>query len=247
MLYLDEFDSMFDDWMYEEDVNIEPFSAVKDLMSIVSAKFSHSLSNGENEQYDHFISKALAAQQKLIMMFYAKQKALEARSSFESTQNMDFPSLYGLGKTALLFYLESIIVFARNSLDVIATIYGFWVYHKRFDSFNKFSKKILNESNPTLSSLKEFYTNLANDELSSFRLLCGNEKGRALRDIIIHQANINLQYMEYMENREKEKLFILINGIEPIEFDFFVEFFPRDVLTLIDKTTNFLKNCSSSD
>lgn len=54
------------------------------------------------------------------MMLYAKDKFIEVKEDFESTHNMDIPAFYGMGKTGLLFYFESMIVFARNALDVAA-------------------------------------------------------------------------------------------------------------------------------
>ena len=66
-----------------------------------------------------------------------------------------------------------------------------------------------------------------NDEGSFgvFRLLCGSERGRALRDIIVHQANTKLEYYEYKEDSEKERLYLILKDTDPIEFDWFISSF----------------------
>ena len=60
--------------------------------------------------------------------------------------------------------------------------------------------------------MKEYFLKNSDDGLCAYRLLCGSEKGRALRDIIIHQANVNLIYSEYRENSEKERLFLILKN-----------------------------------
>ncbi len=72
-------------------------------------------------------------QQKLAMMQYAIHNYHLAKTDFESTQNMTIPALYGMGKTKILFYVESAIVFARNSLDVSACIYSDILLNRRED------------------------------------------------------------------------------------------------------------------
>lgn len=249
--FINEFDSMFDDWTTEESIDVEVDSAAKylakDMMKYVSAKYPASGDDEIKETYYHLFDKALAMQQKLYMMFYAKSKLLIAKHDFEMTQNMNYPALYGLGKTAILFYLESIIIFARCALDTSATIYSDLLFDRRDDSFHSFSKRVIKSDNPSLKELKLYYSELASEKLSAFRLLCGEEKGRALRDIIIHQANINLVYSEYKENCEKEKLFILIKGVEPIDFDWFVEHFIGEVIRLIAHTTMLIEDFMTNE
>ena len=133
------------------------------------------------------------------------------------------------------------ILFARNALDVAATVYSKLILNRRTDSYNEFSKRILSSDDPLLKELKTYLENHSNDTLSAFRLLCGTEKGRALRDIIVHQANINLQYLEYKENSDKERLFLILKDTYPIDFNNFVLVFLEDVEELFIKTNNCLK------
>ena len=187
------------------------------------------------------LQKALAAHQKLAMMYFAEYNIHDVKSDFESTQNMECPALYGIGKTQILFYVESMILFARNALDVAATVYSKLIFNKRTDSYNEFSKRVISSNNSLLTELKSYLENHSGNTLSAFRLLCGTEKGRALRDIIVHQSNIKLAYLEYKENSEKERLFLILKDTEPVDFNCFITTFLEEVEELFSKTNNCLK------
>lgn len=67
---------------------------------------------------------------------------------------------------------------------------------------------------------------IGEDDTHAFRLLCGSERGRALRDQIIHQTNIRLDFLEYKKGSDKEKLFIIL-GKENFEIpykEFMIQF-----------------------
>lgn len=236
-----DFDMIYDDWMIIETLDIKKSDVIKDMFKYVELKYSQLTDEESEKEYDYFLQKALAAHQKLAMMYFAEYNIHNVKSDFESTQNMEIPALYGVGKTQLLFYVESMILFARNALDVAATVYSKLILNRRTDSYNEFSKRILSSDDPLLKELKTYLENHSNDTLSAFRLLCGTEKGRALRDIIVHQANINLQYLEYKENSDKERLFLILKDTYPIDFNDFVSVFLEDVEELFIKTNNCLK------
>ena len=236
-----DFDMIYDDWMIIETLDIKKSDVIKDMFKYVELKYSQSTDEESEKEYDYFLQKALAAHQKLAMMYFAEYNIHNVKSDFESTQNMEIPALYGVGKTQLLFYVESMILFARNALDVAATVYSKLILNRRTDSYNEFSKRILSSDDSLLKELKTYLENHSNDTLSAFRLLCGTEKGRALRDIIVHQANINLQYLEYKENSDKERLFLILKDTYPIDFNNFVLVFLEDVEELFIKTNNCLK------
>lgn len=236
-----DFDMIYDDWMIIGTLDIKKSDVIKDMFKYVELKYSQSTDEESEKEYDYFLQKALAAHQKLAMMYFAEYNIHNVKSDFESTQNMDIPALYGVGKTRLLFYVESMILFARNALDAAATVYSKLILNRRTDSYNEFSKRIFSSDDPLLKELKTYLENHSNDTLSAFRLLCGTEKGRALRDIIVHQANINLQYLEYKENSDKERLFLILKDTYPIDFNSFVSVFLEDVEELFIKTNNCLK------
>lgn len=104
-----------------------------------------------------------------------------------------------MAKTQMLFYFESMIIFARNA----AYVYGDILFNIRIDSFNKLIKKVRTSNDSLFQDLKKY---LESDN-SVVRLLCGDEKGRALRDVIIHQANVRMNYYEYKETQKKNICF----------------------------------------
>lgn len=190
-----------------------------------------------DENFEHMYDKALATHQKLAMMQFAKSKLEEVILDFESTQNMDVPALYGMSKTMILFYFESMIIFARNALDVAAYVYGDLLFGTRVDSFNKLIKKVKTSDDSLFFELKDYF----DKETFAFSLLCGEERGRALRDIIIHQANVKMSYYEYKENSEKERLFLLLKDREPLDINIFAVTFIQDVLRIFEEVNNCCK------
>lgn len=238
---MDEFNMLYDEWTSCEIEKIEKNFTAKELVLLAEMKYPEKVCKEEDEKFDFLYDKALAVHQKIAMMLYAKNKFIEMKEDFESTQNMDFPVFYGMGKTKLLFYFESMIVFARNALDVAAFVYSDLFLDQRIDSFNKFMKKVKKSENPVLEDLKQYYINAEKGEESTLRLLCGSEKGRALRDIVVHQANVHMKYDEYKENSEKEHLFLEVKNAAPIDIDFFMSYFTQDVIEVLEMTNQYCR------
>lgn len=234
----DEFSMIYDDWMTFEKVSIDQTFVAKDIALLAEIKYPENVSKSVDESFDLMYNKALATHQKLAMMMFAKSKFMEAKADFESTQNMDIPALYGVSKTMLLFYFESMIVFARNALDVAAYVYSDLLFECRMDSFNDVVKRVKKSTDPLLGDLKDYIVDEYGEESdapSALKLLCGTEKGRALRDTIIHQTNVDLYYYEYQEGSEKEHLFIKPQNMAPLDVDMFIEQFTQDVICVLEK------------
>lgn len=238
---MDEFSSVYDEWMIYKPVEIEKNFTAKDMVILAKMKYPNGQCKEKDENFDFLYEKALAAHQKIAMMMYAKSKFLETQKEFESTQNMDVPVLSGIGKTALLFYFESMIIFARNVLDVSAYIYSDLLWNQRMDSFNKFLKKLKKSEDTIFKELKQYYFDSEKDEMSVLKLLCGSEKGRALRDIIVHQANVRMEYYEYKQEAEKERLFLEVKDIAPIDMEFFISQFTQEIIEILDITNKHCK------
>lgn len=183
--------------------------------------------NGIDDETKIYLKeKAVICHQKIKMMLFAEINAMKKLNEFEATQNMEFPCLFGDDETVLLYHTESMILFARNALDVAATIFHSVVFHERNDSFNKFAKKISRDQSENFVCLKMYIREIGEDDTHAFRLLCGSERGRALRDQIIHQTNIRFDYLEYKKGSDKEKLFIIL-GKENFEIpykEFMIQF-----------------------
>lgn len=107
-------------------------------------------------------------------------------------------------------------------------------FHERNDSFNKFTKKILKDENDKFIYLKSYLCEIDKLDTHAFRLLCGSERGRSLRDQIVHQTNIKLEYDEYKEGSNKEKLFIVLyKGEIVICYREFMRNFVMEVVEMI--------------
>lgn len=182
----------------------------------------------DEEQYERLMGKALICHQKMRMMYYGREQAEEVLHDFEITQNMDVPALFGEERTRLLFYTESMILLARTALDVASYVFSHFILNTRKDSFNDFAKTIIKSDRDDISELKDFFEKEGEDNTSAYRLLCGITRGRALRDIVAHQSNVKLEYHEYRENSDKEKLFIVIDKCL-YAYDWFLGDFCDDV------------------
>ena len=198
--FASDFDMFYDDWTTTEDVKLNEITLGKDLALLVDRKYPEGISDEVDEHYNFFYNKALALQQKIVMIQYAEACYHHAKTDFELTQNMTVPSFYGKGASKILFYVESIVIFARNALDVSASVYSDLLLGKREDSFNKLSKKILKINDDRFVDLKKSFERWGEDRTSAYRLLCGKTHGRALRDIIIHQSVIRLEYFKTKNN-----------------------------------------------
>lgn len=222
-----ELEHIYEEWMGE---GIPQSKATYEMMDYLEKHYSSlsislrrvsDLSEIEKE-YLHLHTKVAACHQKLNMMQYARKNAIEYRKEFETTQNMCCPALFGLDRTKLLFYTESVILFARNALDIAATFFAKFLLNVRTDSFNDLSRKLINAQSEKYASFKNYFELVGDDSVHAFRLLCGVTKGRALRDIIVHQTNITIEYSEYKEGSEKEKLFVFVKNVPYFEFDEFL-------------------------
>lgn len=221
----EEFEMLYDDWMILDCVEIKKNNIAKELSKCIELKYSSKKDTVTTDDDYYLYNKVLTLHQKIAMMQFAECNFHNEKYNFESSQNMDIPAFYGMGKTTILFYIESMILFARNALDISATICSDLIFEKRTDSFNEFSKWIMKSDARVLDGLKQYFEKQKTDNLSVFKLLCGTERGRALRDIIIHQANIKLDYCECQENSEKESMVLLLKDFEPMEVDAFMSWF----------------------
>jgi hypothetical protein len=126
-------------------------------------------------------------------------------------------------------------------LDVSACIYSDILLNHREDSFNELCKKIDKKEDNIFDDFKAKKSSWQEDGLSAFNLLCGTSKGRALRDIIIHQTNVNIKYYEYKENSEHEKLFIILKDFEPIDLDLFINLFTIELYDILNECNALCK------
>lgn len=210
------------------------------MAMLVEIKYSCHMND---ENFEHMYDKALTTHQKLAMMQFFKSKLEEVILDLESTQNRDVPVLYGISKIMILFYCESMIIFARNALDVATYVYGDLLFGTRVDSFNKLIKKVKISDDSLFCELKEYF----DKETFVFSLLCRGERGRKLRDIIIYQANVKMSYYEYKENSEKESVFLLLKDRKPLDINIFAVTFIQDVLRIFEEVNSCCKKIAKME
>ena len=176
------------------------------------------------DQANLFYDKAIKANSLYLSILEKIDENYNNIIEFENAQNMEFPCLCGEDERKIKRCLESIIITSRRILDIISPIFSQILFNKREDSFNKLIKNIKSKNDRKFSIVNEYIEIYSNSEISPYRLLCGVEKGRALRDKLIHQTDIRLDYDEYKENSEKEKLYIIINNSYYL-YDVFILYF----------------------
>jgi hypothetical protein len=179
----------------------------------------------DKEKEELLYSKVENYSRKLCMMDFAGEQAIVAERDFISTQNRECPSLIWEDEIKILYHLESMILFGRSALDIASYFFSSFLIKpygkKRLDSFNKLSKYIEKSNDESLLKLKQLLKDLGQDDFSTYRLLCGSERGRSLRDTIAHQTIIRIEYLETKENSEKEYCHVIINHV-PIPLKLFI-------------------------
>ena len=105
------------------------------------------------------------------------------------------------------------VLFARSALDIASRIFGELLpppfQRKRFDSFNDLVKAITKGENRLLVAL--VFDILRSDPYSWLSLIADIEKGRSLRDKIVHQVGFPIEYMELSPNSEKESAVVVLD------------------------------------
>lgn len=146
---------------------------------------------------------------KICNMCYAGTRAFEAERDFYSTTYHDSPALWGEDAIALSYHLEAFVYFARSSLDLAAAIFGLLLLDKKMDSFNDLTKnmaKLQKSGGPTKLDDKflSWVASERDNQQGWLRVLCGEERGRSLRDKIAHQTGFPIDYQEFSINSERE-------------------------------------------
>lgn len=176
-------------------------------------------------QYQILCKKLLNSCRKLYMTHGAGVSAIKTEEEFMTTQNREFPTLIWEDEIKILYHLEAMVLFARSALDLGAYIFSNLLIKPygtiRKDSFNDFSKTILKNDDELLDPIKNLLIEMQTLEISWYRLLCGSEKGRALRDKLVHQTIISIDYMKVDDKSDKEYCHVIVNDI-PIPLELFM-------------------------
>ena len=156
-------------------------------------------------------------------MWQAGDWALEAEAEFYSSTLKESPALFGMDAVNVIYHLEAFVLFARSSCDVASDVFGSLLpppfTKNRFDSFNKLTKKIIDQGPEDLS---RYFQSLRDSETSWLSIISGSTRGRALRDQISHQIEFPIEYAEYKTNIEKEYPIVLLSKDNWIPLDEFI-------------------------
>jgi hypothetical protein len=121
--------------------------------------------------------------------------------------------------------LESLVVFARSALDIASRLFGELLpgpfESKRFDSFNDLVKAIIASSEPP--GLAATFKVLRDDPFSWLSFVADIQKGRSLRDKLVHQIGFPFACKELHPPREKESAVVYIGEDRYVPLPQFVD------------------------
>ena len=151
-------------------------------------------------------SRLSATCRKLIMMWIAGDRALEAESEFYSTTLQDSPGLFGEEEVSLHYHLEAMVHFARSALDIGSRVFGELLpapfRRKQYDSFNDLVKAITSSTDRL--AIAATFEGFRDDPRSWLSFVADIQKGRSLRDKLVHQIGFPIKYVEFRPTSEKE-------------------------------------------
>lgn len=183
------------------------------------------LSQLEVEDWKRTNAKIEQSVRKLLMMWTAGEKALEAERDFYSTTIQEAPALYGEHSVEIQYHCEALVFFARSAMDIAAYAFGKLLPPplsvKRVDSFNDLLKAIVKQgpSHP-LAILIE---NWRAAESGWLPLIANLEKGRSLRDQLAHQKGFPIDYQDISLTSEKRSAFVILSGSNAVPLKALVE------------------------
>ena len=183
------------------------------------------LSHVEAENWERTAAKIKHSVRKLLMMWTAGEKALEAEREFYFTTVQEAPALYGQDAVEIQYHCEALIFFARSAMDLAGYAFGKLLPPplsvKRADSFNDLLKAIAKQGpNHPLATMIESWRVA---EPGWLPVIAGLEKGRSLRDQLAHQKGFPLLYREMSLSSEKESAIVALSDSDAIPLKAFVE------------------------
>lgn len=162
---------------------------------------------------------------KLLMMWTAGEKALEAERDFYSTTIQEAPALYGKHAVEIQYHCEALIFFARSAMDLAAYAFGKLLPPplsvKRSDSFNDLLKAIAKEGGnyPLATQIEDWRVT----EPGWLPLIADMGKGRSLRDQLAHQKGFPIKYQDISLTSEKRSAFVILSGRKAVPLKALVE------------------------
>jgi len=151
---------------------------------------------------------------RLYMMHYAGQRAEEFEADFISGLNPESQALVWKDEVEFLYHLESMILFSRCALDIMGSVYSTFLLHPEHvsphESFYEFTRAVTKREDESLEELKAAIHRIQHNESNWYRVMCGSERGRSLRDQVAYQSLARIEYLEEHRYQEKECCHVVI-------------------------------------
>lgn len=183
------------------------------------------LSHLEVEDWKRTAAKIEQSVRKLLMMWTAGEKAIEAEREFYSATVQEAPVLYGQNAIEIQYHCEALVFFARSAMDLAGYAFGKLLPPllsvKRADSFNDLLKAIVKQGpDHPLTILIESWRVA---EPGWLPLIAGLEKGRSLRDQLAHQKGFPLDYRDISLTSDKRSAVVVLNHRDTIPLKALIE------------------------
>lgn len=183
------------------------------------------LSHLDVDDWKRTAAKIEQCVRKLLMMWSAGEKALDAERDFYSATIQEAPVLYGEHAVEIQYHCEALVFFARSAMDLAAYAFGKLLPPplsvKRADSFNDLLKAIAKQG-PSLP-LAILIENWRVAEPGWLPLIADLEKGRSLRDQLAHQKGFPIDYQDISLTSEKRSAFVILSGRKAVPLKALVE------------------------
>jgi hypothetical protein len=131
-----------------------------------------------------------------IKIRFAAKSYLAVQEIVETLEHGEFVYFDDESRLEMSFYVESLLIFLRASLDLAVSAYfTYFTGSTKLDSFHDFVKKIRNgidwlpENSESLwLAVYEDYG--SEENFTWVHVLVGREKGLSLRDLVVHKSNV---------------------------------------------------------
>jgi hypothetical protein len=150
-----------------------------------------------------------------IKLRFAANSLIKLRNILKQLEYGEFIYFDDKDRLNATFYLESLLVFLRASLDLTISAYCIYFTSKtNMNSFNDFLKKIKSGLDWLPNSNKEYWETVYNDYISEdftwIQSLVGRDKGMSLRDLVVHKSIVELDTI--IDDKDKGRFYVKLSS-----------------------------------
>jgi hypothetical protein len=147
-----------------------------------------------------------------IKIRFAAKSYLAVQEIVGALEHGEFIYFDDENRLEMSFYVESLLVFLRASLDLAVSAYfAYFTGNTKLDSFHDFVKKVGNgidwlpeNSEPLWLAAYEDYA--SKEHFTWAHVLVGREKGLSLRDMVVHKSNVLID--TYIDENDRGRFYI---------------------------------------